>query len=198
MKRSAGSAQRTLAPVLRCATPHQAPCCSSKHSCGCDSAHLGEPCLQVLGLPLFSRPGAWPTLHPVSGLSLYTTPEGGRAELKRDTYLGRPWLSCLAGPGHSKGALGNAGLPRRPAASWTLCGLLPGHKERTGEGSGTMGEAVGRVVRQEKASSAARASREVGLPSQARVRGSPLPPHFPVTVKGTGRCDGHTHQVASL
>lgn len=40
------------------------------------------------------------------------------------TYLGRPWLGRLAGPGHSKGALSRTGLPGRQDASLSLCGLV--------------------------------------------------------------------------
>lgn len=52
------------------------------------------------------------------------------------TYLGRPQLGRLAGPGHSKGALGSTGLPGRQAARWTLCGLVMGRGEQGGGGGG--------------------------------------------------------------
>lgn len=48
------------------------------------------------------------------------------------TYLGRPWLGCLAGPGHSKAALSRTGLPGRQDASLTLCGLVTGHQDGGG------------------------------------------------------------------
>lgn len=53
--------------------------------------------------------------------------------------MGRPRLSCLAGPGHSKGAFSSAGLPRRQAAGWSLCGLGTGQQDsgqRGGPGRG--------------------------------------------------------------
>lgn len=64
--------------------------------------------------------------------------------------MGRPWLGRLAGPGHSKGALGSAGLPGRQAASWTLCGLVTGHQGgQGGRGRGQGPETREMVVRAE-------------------------------------------------
>lgn len=68
---------------------------------------------------------------------VYTTPQRGE---QGDTYLGRPWLGRLAGPGHSKGALSRTGLPGRQDASLTLCGLVPsgqdGEEREGGRGGG--------------------------------------------------------------
>lgn len=64
--------------------------------------------------------------------------------------MGRPRLGRLAGPGHSKGALGSAGLPGRQAASWTLCGLVTGQRGERGGRAGAAGGGVGRGRRQEK------------------------------------------------
>lgn len=94
-----------------------------------------------------------PSWAPSSRLFLHATtppPGAGGREGWGGTYLGRPWLGRLAGPGHSKGALGSAGLPGRQAASWTLCGLVTGHQGgQGGRGRGQGPETREMVVRAE-------------------------------------------------
>lgn len=66
---------------------------------------------------------------PSGSLSiLYPRWEDARWE-QGGTYLDRPWLGRLAGPGHSKGTLSRTGLPGRQDASLTLCGLVTSHQD---------------------------------------------------------------------
>lgn len=133
---------------------------------------------------------AWSLLQPFLGalLPCCSPRDWGQARqgLEVGTYLGRPRLGRLAGPGHSKGALGSAGLPRRQAAGWTLCGLVTGHEERTGRGwGGRDGRTMGRITRQEKMSPAAGVGGAGWVPAEP---GRPPASHVlsPVTAKGTG------------
>lgn len=133
---------------------------------------------------------AWSLLQPFLGalLPCCSPRDWGQARqgLEVGTYLGRPRLGRLAGPGHSKGALSSAGLPGRQAAGWTLCGLVTGHEERTGRGwGGRDGRTMGRITRQEKMSPAAGVGGAGWVPAEP---GRPPASHVlsPVTAKGTG------------
>lgn len=111
-----------------------------------DMSYPGASWLMALDWP--SGP-QWPCPSCVtsSWSSFHATSPDTRDRLA-GTYLGRTRLGRLAGPGHSKGALGSTGLPGRQVASWILCGLVTATRETEWEGRRQGGKGIGQGTRQ--------------------------------------------------
>lgn len=89
------------------------------------------------------------------------------------TYLGRPRLGCLAGPGHSKGAFSSAGLPRRQAAGWSLCGLGTGQQDSGYRGGPGRGVGQEHETREDSVSGAGLAYESTGARKDPEEKASP-------------------------